>query len=159
VGAVEAGVLTVERWVLAPLRKRRFFSLAEVNAAIAERVASVNERPFRGQANSRRALFEELERGALQPLPPTRDEFATWKPAKVNIDYHIEFDTRLYSVPYRLVCELVEVRGTATVVEIFHRGRRVASHTREYGRRRFIRTRNTCQPRTAPIWSERRHVW
>jgi transposase len=137
-GAVEAGVLTVERWVLAPLRKRRFFSLAELNAAIAERVASVNERPFRGQASSRRALFDELERGTLQPLPPTRYEFATWKPAKVNIDYHVEFDTRLYSVPYRLVREGVEVRATAAVVEIFHRGRRVASHVREYGRRRFV---------------------
>jgi transposase len=137
-GAVEAGVLTVERWVLAPLRKHRFFSLAELNAAIAERVASVNERPFRGQASSRRALFDELERGALQPLPPTRYEFAIWKPAKVNIDYHVEFDTRLYSVPYRLVREGVEVRATATVIEVFHRGRRVASHVREYGRRRFI---------------------
>jgi transposase len=137
-GAVEAGVLTVERWVLAPLRKRRFFSLGELNAAIAERVASVNARPFRGQASSRRALFEELERGALQPLPATRYEFARWKPARVNIDYHVEFETRCYSVPHRLVREAVEVRATASVVEVFHRGRRVASHVREYGRRRFI---------------------
>jgi transposase len=137
-GAVEAGVQTVERWVLAPLRKRRFFSLGELNAAIAERVASVNERPFRGQASSRRALFAEVERCALQPLPPTRYEFAIWKTAKVNIDYHVEFDMHLYSVPYRLVRETVEVRATATVVELFHRGRRVASHMREYGRRRFI---------------------
>jgi transposase len=137
-GAVEAGVLTVERWVLAPLRKHRFFSLGELNVAIAERVASVNERRFRGQASSRRALFDELERGALQSLPPSRYEFAIWKPAKVNIDYHVEFDTRLYSVPHRLVREAVEVRATANVVEIFHRGRRVASHVREYGRRRFI---------------------
>jgi transposase len=71
-------------------------------------------------------------------LPATRYEFAIWKPAKVNIDYHVEFDTRLYSVPYRLVREGVEVRATAAVVEVFHRGRRVASHMREYGRRRFI---------------------
>jgi transposase len=137
-GAVEAGVLTVERWVLAPLRKRRFFSLGELNAAIAERVALVNERPFRRQPVSRRALFEDLERGALQPLPPTRYEFAIWKPAKVNIDYHVEFDTRCYSVPYRLAREAVEVRATAAVVEIFQRGRRVASHVRAYGRKRFI---------------------
>ena len=135
---MEAGVLTVERWVLAPLRKRRFFSLGELNTAIAERVAFVNERPFRGQTSSRRVLFDELERGALQALSPTRYEFAIWKAAKVNIDYHVEFDTRLYSVPHRLVREAVEVRATATVVEIFHRGRRVASHVREYGRRRFI---------------------
>ena len=138
-GAVEAGVHVVENWVLAPLRKRRFFSLGELNVAIAEQVAIVNNRRFRGQPISRRALFEELERGALQPLPATRYEFALWKPAKVNIDYHVEFDTRFYSVPYRLAREAVEVRATAQVVEIFYRSRRVTSHVREYGRRRGSR--------------------
>ncbi len=137
-GAVEAGVQVAEHWILAPLRKRRFFSLGELNAAIAEQVASVNDRPFRGQLTSRRALFEELERAALQPLPTTRYEFALWKPAKVNIDYHVEFDARWYSVPHRLVREAVEIRATAGTVEVFHRSRRVASHVRGYGRRRFI---------------------
>jgi transposase len=140
-GAVEAGVQTVERWVLAPLRKRRFFSLGELNAAIAERVAIVNDRPFRGQPTSRRMLFEELERAALQPLPPSRYEFASWKSAKVNIDYHVEFDGRYYSAPHRLVGEPVEVRATAATVELFHHGRRVSSHAREYGRKRFITIR------------------
>jgi len=88
-GAVEAGVHVAENWILAPLRKRRFFSLGELNVAIAEQVRSINERPFRGQRISRRALFDELERAALQPLPPTRYEIALWKPAKVNIDYHV----------------------------------------------------------------------
>ena len=86
-------------------------------------------------------LFEELERAALQPLPATRYEFATWKPARVNIDYHVEFDTRYYSVPYELARQAVEVRATANVVEIFHRGRRVASHVRGYGRQRFFTER------------------
>jgi transposase len=136
--AAEVGVQVAERWILAPLRKRQFFSLAELNAAIAEQVALVNNRRFRGQAISRRALFEELERDALQPLPATRYEFATWKPARVNIDYHVEFDTRYYSVPYELARQAVEVRATANLVELFHRGRRVASHVRGYGRKRFI---------------------
>ena len=136
--AVEAAVQVAERWVLAPLRKRQFFSLGELNAAIAAQAAVVNARPFRGQQVSRRALFEESERAALQPLPPTRYEFAAWKPARVNIDYHGEFAERYYSVPYQLAREAVEVRATAGVVEIFHRGRRVASHARAYGRRRFI---------------------
>jgi transposase len=136
--AVEAAVQVAERWVLAPLRKRRFFSLGEANAAIAEQVAIVNGRHFRGQDLSRRALFDKLERPALQPLPSRPYAFARWKPAKVNIDYHVEFDTRYYSAPHRLAREAVEVRATAHVVEVFHRGRRVASHAREYGRRRFI---------------------
>jgi transposase len=137
-GAVEAGVQVVERWVLAPLRKRRFFSLEELNAAIAEQVALVNNRRFRGQPISRQALFEELERPALQPLPATRYEFALWKPARVNIDYHVEFDEHYYSVPYQLARQAVEVRATASIVEVFHRGRRVASHVRGYGRKRFF---------------------
>ena len=136
--AVEAGVQVAERWVLAPLRKRQFFSLEELNAAIAEQLLLVNTRRFRGQPTSRKALFEEIERLALQPLPATRYEFATWKPARVNIDYHVEFDTRYYSVPYQLARQAVEIRATATVVEIFHHGRRVASHARGYGRKRFF---------------------
>ena len=100
--AAEVGVQVAERWILAPLRKRQFFSLAELNAAIAEQLALVNARRFRGQAISRRDLFEELERDALQPLPARRYEFATWKPARVNINYHVEFDDRYYSAPYEL---------------------------------------------------------
>jgi transposase len=140
--AVEAGVLVTERRVLAPLRKRQFFSLAELNAAIAEQVALLNDRPFRGQTTSRRQLFDELERAALQPLPATPYEFAVWKlAATVNIDYHVEFDARFYSVPHRLVREQVDVRATATTIEVFHHGRRVSSHAREYGRRRFLTKR------------------
>jgi transposase len=136
--AVEQAVLMVERWVLAPLRKRRFFSLGELNVAIAEQVREVNRRQFRGLPCSRRDLLLELEKPALQPLPETRYEFAIWKKAKLNIDYHVEFDHRHYSAPFQLVREQVEVRATTSAVEIFHRGRRVASHRREYGRRRFI---------------------
>jgi transposase len=135
---VEVGVQVAERWVLAPLRKRRFFSLAEMNAAIREQVAKVNERPFRGEPTSRHALFVETEKEALQPLPARRYEFATFKRATVNIDYHVEFDRRWYSVPHQLVREKVEMRATATTIEVFHRGRRVASHLRERGRRRFV---------------------
>ncbi|HEY0580936.1 MAG TPA: IS21 family transposase [Chloroflexota bacterium] len=139
--AAEVGVQVAERWILAPLRKRQFFSLAELNAAIAEQLRLVNARRFRGQAISRHDLFEELERAALQPLPTTRYEFATWKPARVNIDYHVEFDDHYYSVPYELARQAVEVRATANTVEIMHRGRRVASHARGYGRQRFFTVR------------------
>ena len=126
--------------MLAPVRKRRFFSFTELNTAIAERVAEVNDNGrFRDQTLSRRQLFEELERGALQPLPPTPHEFAVWKlAATVNIDYQVEFDARFYSLPHRLRREQVDVRATASTVEIFHPGRQVTSHAREYGRRRFL---------------------
>jgi transposase len=136
--AVEAGVLSVERWVLAPLRNRRLFSLGELNDAIAAQVAWLNGRAFRGAVTSRRELFEELERKALKALPTERFELAEWKKATVNIDYHVAFDDRYYSVPYQLVRQPVEVRATATTVEVLKGGKRVASHAREHGRRRYV---------------------
>ena len=136
--AAEAGVLVVERWVLAPLRNRQFFSLADLNDAIREKTAAVNDRQFRGQPTSRRDLFEELERPALQPLPRVRYELTEIKPCTVNIDYHVEFDHRFYSVPHRLVRQKVETWATAETVEVYQAHRRVASHVREYGRRRYI---------------------
>jgi transposase len=136
--AVEAGVLSVERWVLAPLRNRRLFSLGELNDAIAAQVAWLNGRAFRGAVTSRRELFEELERKALKALPTERFELAEWKKATVNIDYHVAFDDRYYSVPYQLVRQPVEVRAMATTVEVLKGGKRVASHAREHGRRRYV---------------------
>jgi len=136
--AAEAGVLTAERWVLAPLRNRQFFSLHELNAAIAVEVAKVNARPFRGEQTSRKDLFIELERPALRPLPSSRYELAQWKKVTANIDYHVEYDRRFYSVPYQLVRQRLDLRATATTVEVFKSGRRVASHVRGYDRRRYI---------------------
>ncbi|HEX4216701.1 MAG TPA: hypothetical protein VIA06_25575 [Candidatus Dormibacteraeota bacterium] len=136
--AVEVGVQVVERWVLAPLRNHRFFSLGELNQAIKEKLEEVNGRQFRGLPTSRRDLFEEIERAALRPLPATRYEFTEIRKATANIDYHVQFDDHFYSLPHRLVRQKVEVWATASTVEIYHRGHRVASHAREYGRRRYI---------------------
>jgi len=127
---VEVGVQIAERWILAALRNRTFFSLAEANAAIRERLAWLNERPFKKLPGSRRSLFLELDAPALRPLPARRYEFATWKTATVNIDYHVELDRHWYSVPYRFVGERTDVRASATTVEVFVRGRRIASHLR-----------------------------
>jgi transposase len=126
----EAGVQVVQRWIVAALRHRRFFSLAEINEAIGELLDKLNHRPFRHRKGSRWSLFLELDLAALRPLPATPFEPAVWKKAKVNIDYHIEFDGSFYSVPHRLVRQPVEVRATASTVEIFHRDERVASHQR-----------------------------
>ena len=127
---VEAAVQLVERWILAALRHRRFTSLAELNQAIAELLERLNQRPFRKRSGSRTSLFESLDRPALQPLPVERYEFAAWKTARVNIDYHIEVERHYYSVPYQLVAKRVEVRLADRTVEIFHCGQRVASHVR-----------------------------
>lgn len=131
---VEVGVQVVERWILARLRHRRFFSLAELNQAIGELLARLNERPFHKLPGSRRSLFESLERPVLRALPAQRFVYAEWKKARVAIDYHVEVDGHYYSVPYQLVSQQLDVRMTAKTVECFTKSRRVASHLRSFRR-------------------------
>jgi transposase len=131
---VEQGVLVVQRWILAALRKRRFFSLAQLNEAIGGLVQHLNQRPFRKLPGSRRELYEKLDRPALQSLPCQPYVFAEWKKERVRLDYHVELDGHYYSVPYQLVQQLVEIRYSATTVEVLHRGKRVASHVRSQQR-------------------------
>ena len=127
---VENGVLFAERWLLAPLRNHTFFSLAELNREIAWLLDALNDRPFQKLDGTRRSLFESLDRPALKPLPTTRYEYAEWRKARVNIDYHIAVENHFYSVPHRLIRKQVEVRLTASTVEVLHDGQRVAAHAR-----------------------------
>lgn len=121
----------VERWMLARLRHRQFFALAELNQALRGLLEPLNQRPFKKLPGTRQQWFETLERPALRPLPAEPYEFARWKKARVNIDYHIEVERHYYSVPYTLVRQEVEVRLTAATVEVFHHRQRVASHRRD----------------------------
>lgn len=143
---VETAVQLVERWILACLRHRTFFSLDELNEAIAELLERLNDKPFQKLPGCRRTVFEQLDRPALRPLPPTRYEFAEWKRATVHIDYHIEVDRHYYSVPYQLVKRKLDVRFTRTTVEIFQHGNRVASHRRSFQRGRFTTIREHMPP-------------
>ncbi len=136
----EVAVQIVERSILAPLRNQRFFSLEELNEAVADLLEQLNNRPLTKIGVSRRQLFEAEEKQALRPLPDTEYEPAAWKKAKVHPDYHIEIDKHYYSVPYTFVRKQVEVRAGKRVVEIFHQGQRIASHMRN--RRRHQHT--TC---------------
>jgi transposase len=127
---VEQGVLLVQRWILARLRKQRFFSLAEANRAIAALLVSLNDKAFKKLPGSRRTAFEEFERAALKPLPAHPYQYADWKVARVGIDYHIELVGHYYSVPHRFAREQVDVRYTTATVEVFRRGTRIAAHAK-----------------------------
>lgn len=127
---VESAVLIVERWIVAALRNQSFFSLGELNQAIREKLVELNNRKFQKMDSSRRELFEAIDRPALKPLPAAPYEYAEWKKARVNIDYHIDIEGHYYSVPYQLVKEQVDVRLTSRTVEVLFKGRRVASHPR-----------------------------
>jgi transposase len=134
---VEVGVQVVERWILARLRNRIFFSLAELNSAIAHWLADLNTRPFKRREGSRASLFTELECPALRPLPLKRYQFATWKKAKVHLDYHVEVERAYYSVPYKLIGKTVEVRLSAHTVEVYYRQQLVAAHARATSKGKF----------------------
>lgn len=128
---VESGVQIVEREILAPLRDRTFFSLGELNRAMRELLEKVNHRPFQKLEGSRTELFEKLDRPVLKALPKERYEHSEFLNPTINIDYHIDVNGHYYSVPYTLKGQKIQVRLTKQVVEVLHRGKRVASHMRD----------------------------
>ncbi len=126
---VEGGVLIVQRWILARLRHQNFFSLDELNAAIALLVNELNQRAFKRLPGCRASRYEEMERASMQPLPAHPYELAEWTGLlRVDNGYHICLHGHWYSVPHRLVGEQVMARSTADIVEIFHNRIRIASH-------------------------------
>ena len=130
---VECGVLVVTRWILACLRNRAFFSLAELNEAIGELLARLNQRPFKKMEGCRASLFRTLDYPAMRPLPAQRHIFSEWKKVRMGLDYHVDLgDGYYYSAPYKLIGKELEVNFSEYVVEIFYRGQRVASHARAH---------------------------
>lgn len=138
---VEVAVQVVERWILARLRDRTFFSLADLNIAVRELLGQLNTRPRSSAATvaGRRCSTRSSGR-RLRPLPDRPYTFATWKKAKVHLDYHVEVERAYYSVPYKLIGKTVDVRLSAHTVEIFHRHKLVAAHARATARGHFSTT-------------------
>lgn len=141
----EVGVQIAERWILARLRNETFFTLAALNQRIAELLEDLNARTMRRYRASRRTLFEQLDRPALKPLPAERYAHASWKLVRPSLDYHVELEGHYYSVPFTLRHERMDLRHTATTVEVFLRGVRVASHVRS-----ALRGRHTTVPEHMP---------
>jgi len=129
----EVAVQVAERWIIARLRHRVFFTLAEMNTAIRELLTALNARPFKKRPGSRREAFDAIDRPMLRPLPQTAYEYGSWKKAKVHLDYHVQVDKHCYSVPCALIGKTVDVRLGQRLLEIFLRGRRVAAHARVTG--------------------------
>jgi len=127
---VENGVQQVERWVLAPLRDQLLVGLEDARRAVSDLTEKLNDRPFQKMAGSRSSVFYELEKAVLQPLPPSRWVKAEWRKLKVHVDYHVEVDRHYFSVPYQLMGQVLDVKVTPTLVEVFRKGRPVTSHRR-----------------------------
>lgn len=128
----EVGVLIAERWILFRLRKRRFFSLAELNQAIRELLNQMNMKPFQKMPGSRFGNWIATEKAALQPLPATRYEFAEWGKVRAGIDYHVTIREHAYSVPNQFRGRELEYRLTTTALDLFFKNKSIASHARSY---------------------------
>jgi transposase len=151
---VEVAVQVVERWILARLRNESFFSLAQLNGRIRELLEDLNARVMKRYGVSRRALFERVDKPALKALPQEPFSYAEWRTARLNIDYHAEVDHHFYSAPHALVHEQLDVRLTASTVELFHRNTRVASHARS-----SARGRHTTDPAHMPKAHQKHLEW
>ena len=151
---VEAGVLVAQRWILAALRHRTFFSLAEMNLAIRELLEKLNLKLLKKLKQSRRQVFVEVDQPAAKALPQRPYEYAQWQRPRVNIDYHVELDHHYYSVSCRLVGETVDARLTQNTVEIMHKGIRVRSHARSYKS-----YQHTTHPEDMPLAHRRYSEW
>ena len=150
---VETGVQIVERWILARLRNRQFFSLRQLNQAIAQLLEDLNNKPFQKLSGSRKSAFESMDRPALNPLPSQAYQFAEWKKATVNVDYHIEVHRHYYSVPHSLIKKKIDVRITNNTIECFYKSKRVASHIRSHHKGRHS-TVKEHMPKSHQKWAE-----
>lgn len=157
---VETAVQIVERWILARLRNRQFFSLHELNRAIRVLLIELNSKDFQKLPGSRKQLFDTLDRPALKALPLEPYQYAEWKKARVNIDYHIEVERHYYSVPHPLIKKQLDVRITVNTIECFYKNKRVASHVRNYlrGHHSTVKEHMPKSHRKWAEWSPQRFV-
>lgn len=156
---VENAVLQVERNILARLRNHTFHSLAELNTAIASLLALHNQRPTKSLGSSRTQLFVSIDQPALLPLPERAFGEGEWSKARVNLDYHVVVETHRYSVPHALIGELVEIRLTDAMVEVFVASERVASHKRSAIRCGFTTVAEHMPPKhRKTAWTEARFL-
>jgi hypothetical protein len=149
----EVGVQIIERWILARLRHQTFFSLAELNHCSKALLEDVNNRPFKQLKGTRQQWFESLDKPALAPLPRQAYQYTDIKTVKVNIDYHIQYDQHLYSVPHHLVGEKLELQAKAHLIALYFHNQRIASHVRNYT------PGTTTVPEHMPVKHEKHHTW
>ena len=157
---VEQAVQQVERDILAPLRNKRFTSLEEINVAIAELLEQLNSRTMKDYGMSRRELFALSEQSVLKPLPVLPFTVASWKRARVGIDYHIEFQRHRYSVPYYHARKEVLIKCTEKLIEVFCENERVASHRRSHKPYEFSTIQAHMPPQHLAVknWTEENFV-
>ena len=149
----EVGVQIIERWILARLRHHTFFSLAELNVCIKALLEEVNNKPFKQLKGTRQQWFDSIDKPALLSLPKQAYQYTEIKTVKVNIDYHLQYDNHLYSVPHHLVGEKLELHAKEYLIELYFHNNRITSHVRKYY------PGMTTVPEHMPVKHEKHHKW
>ena len=149
----EVGVLIIERWILAKLRHQTFFSLAELNHCIKALLLEVNNKPFKQLKGTRQTWFDSIDKPVLAALPKHAYQYTDIKRVKVNIDYHVQYDHHLYSVPHHLVGEKLELHAKDHLIEAYFQNKRITSHVRKY------HPGMTTIPEHMPTQHEQHHKW
>jgi len=136
---VEEGVRWLETWLLGALRNQVFMSFAELNLAIRKRLEALVQRPFQKLDGSRKSVFDAVDKPALRPLPKAPFEVADMLQRRVPENYHVEYAGFYYSVPYTLFRQMVTVRSTGSMIEVFSKEhKQVAVHVRRYTGKRYV---------------------
>lgn len=154
---VEKSVKDIETWIMAALRNQQFFSFAELNIAIRQKLAEFSNKPYQKMQGSRISIFLQYDKPALRPLPSEPYEYADWRLATVNTDYHVEVLKQYYSVPYTYARQRVDVRISHNMVEIFQNGLRLCSHIRLTGKIRQYSTCNEHMPENHKAYVNMNH--
>lgn len=131
--SVEGTVDKVTSSIIARLRKKRFNSCIEANSNIRKCLEEFNEKPFQKRNGSRKEIYENEEKMFLRPLPKEPYEFAVWKQATVQLNYHISIDKMYYSVPYEYIKHKIDVRITRNIIEVYYKKKHICSHRLLYG--------------------------
>lgn len=152
--AVEGTVGALTSRIIARLRDKRYFSLHDLNQAVFRELKAFNERPFQKKEGSRYSVYTEEELPFMQPLPLFSYEFASWKVATVQLNYHVSFDKQYYSVPYAYARKKVDIRSTDKLIEIYYQGNRITSHRRLHGRMGQYSTNPDHMPKNHQLYSE-----
>ena len=139
--SAEGTVGVISTWIIAALRNEKFFSFAELNHAIKDKLDEFNSKPFQKKKGSRFIAYEEEEKSYLLPLPASPYEMAVWSTATIQPDYLITVEKCKYSVPFEFIGHTVDIRHTSKTIEVFFQNNRIASHVRRYG---------SCEPQILP---------
>ena len=152
--AVEGSVGKLTTHIIAKLRDRKFFSLSELNSSVRKLLDAFNRRDFQKKEGSRYSVFTEEELPFMRPLPAMPYEYAVWKTATVNINYHVSIDNQFYSVPYEYVRKKVDIRCTKSLVEVYYQNTRICNHRRLYGRKGQYSTNPDHMPSNHKLYGE-----